>query len=745
MPPVRAVADGEVIFVSPPTQPANFNDNKEPLNYNPFEASDSAPATLTDVGCVVIRHTTEIGASGGQPTPLVYYSLYMHLSDVGKVAAPSPDAGKRPWKAGDAIWRKDEIGTPGQIYGAAGQIHFEICMDEANLSRLLGRAPSWTEPGQLPAPPADGRTDAVFGAICFYVPASTPAANTEPTVHTRQPSAMSVGQALWVRMAYRQGGCRWDSFDAQGKFVGGFDDATPDIEHALYDLAKKRHNALSAVDQAKSSPSGWYELLRFGRNLGRGGAAADKDPLPSDAAHWRRITGPSGQPMWADLNAKDVRRFSDADFPPVMGWNCINDDSSPKDQRCDSDNFKRLIRDPDPAKADRMQPEALMQRMGDAAVQARMQTLFVEFPCEWDKGTVTDRYGFVQQLPAFQKAPNAWPRIKAHLEAICFDGLPQEFKNARWHAHPHKFITQLRQCGWLSEKEFVQLLPSHAVRTGTWKDAQGAKHAGVFWEKVTGPGPRPPQETRVRDLIANHRIPLNRALRKWGINTPLRQASFFGNAVQESSWLSSFEEGNGSAAWYAPWYGRGFLQLTHADNYIKYWRYRGRTVPQALEQALQKASAGRSNAALQDANFPALTQQMKDWRYAVEGDPNSADPDSRVAPSDSAAFYAAMLMMNSHADKPHVLQRQAVATVDNKGKGMGNKIYYRSPAFWEAAACVNLPSAISRTYSPSLNGFDSRCSAYGVALAVLTETKFPDAHSNATVEYPEGYSPRRTK
>jgi hypothetical protein len=41
-----------------------------------------------------------------------------------------------------------------------------------------------------------------------------------------------------------------------------------------------------------------------------------------------------------------------------------------------------------------------------------------------------------------------------------------------------------------------------------------------------------------------------------------------------------------------------------------------------------------------------------------------------------------------------------------------------------------------------MNGFDSRCSAYGVILAVLTEMRLPDASGQYTSWYPEGYTVR---
>jgi predicted chitinase len=81
-----------------------------------------------------------------------------------------------------------------------------------------------------------------------------------------------------------------------------------------------------------------------------------------------------------------------------------------------------------------------------------------------------------------------------------------------------------------------------------------------------------------RTAIEQHRPDLNRALRKFGILSPERMAAFFGNAMQETQWFGKLYENN-STAWYYPWDGRGFMQLTGPGNYIKYWRWRGRDVP----------------------------------------------------------------------------------------------------------------------------------------------------------------------
>jgi len=68
----------------------------------------------------------------------------MHLSEIGRIV-PAGQTARRALQRGDYIWRKDEIGSPGRIYGAGGQIHFEGCCDEVNLQQLIGHAPTWSE------------------------------------------------------------------------------------------------------------------------------------------------------------------------------------------------------------------------------------------------------------------------------------------------------------------------------------------------------------------------------------------------------------------------------------------------------------------------------------------------------------------------------------------------------------------------------------------------------------------------
>ncbi|QDL56417.1 M23 family metallopeptidase [Rhodoferax aquaticus] len=728
---VRAIADGKVIYLSPPdAQPSSDKDH--PQNYAAF---GSGPE-WTDKGMLILEHTTEIGASGNTPTAITYYSVYAHLSAINKSL-----------KAGDKVYRKDSLGKPGHIYAQPGHMHFEICLNDDNLKKLLGQDPS-TWPNADAAPSKDGRTDAVFGSTYIYLPQSTPVQSTVPTQHLQSAAAQTLGTAQWVQISYA-GNATLTSYTVQGAPIGSPRSDT-EAEYKLYQEANTRHNSLPAADKASSSPSGWYELLRFGRNLGWGDAATDKDPLPTNAAHWRKIVTPAGE-VWADLNATGSYKFSDADFPSVLGWNCIGDDTRTTDQRCDSAKLKTLltseIEGAQAKQEARAKPTRLFEQTSKAAIAHKLRKAICKFPTEFDQGDFEARYGHIKEEDYFKSDATGenWKKLSAHIKALTMTDLPQAYKDAQWHLHPLEFIEQMRRCGWLSKSEFTQLLPSYAVRSGQWKDTQGGRHPGVFWEKVNVS-----DQNLESGLIANHRIPMNRTLRKYGIHTPLRMASFFGNAVQESNWLSSLQENAGSSLWYEPWFGRGFLQLTSPGNYFAYWRWRGRKLDVALDTQLKntyddmyKNTAKRAQKLLDDAYFPQVTQEIKDWRSQVNGGARSELPEEKLAPSDSAGFYWAALMIK-HADGQHVLERRSVAIVDSNGQSKGDKVYYRSPTFWKVSASVNLPGAVDNINYAGINGFDARCSAYGVALAVLTEMRFASG-TGIALDYPEGYIPRRAQ
>ncbi|MDO9404550.1 MAG: hypothetical protein Q7T87_11005, partial [Polaromonas sp.] len=431
-----------------------------------------------------------------------------------------------------------------------------------------------------------------------------------------------------------------------------------------------------------------------------------------------------------------------ADFPIFKGWQCINDDERHDDQRCDSPRLRTMLLTgiETSQRAEILKDTAkLAGRLRDSkTIQPLMKKLICRFPTEFDRSNIDSRYGWYRESPGFMEDSTKWERLKAHITALTHADLPQAYKDAQWHFHPAEFIRMFRQCGWLSRSELVQMLPSHAVRTG--KHEPSGK-VGALWEAVQT------NIERRNVVIELHRTPMNRMMRKHGITTPLRQASFLGNAMQETSWLSSFQEFGPNGRWYTPWHGRGYLQLTHPSNYFGYWEWQGKIFATSIKTALVNAEQTegskkpelRNRKAMADENFSQLTAAVLQWRSAVHG--GGADvnfSEQLLAPSDSAGYYWLRSGMAAHADQPHLLERVTVSTVDDTG----SRIFYRSPAFWRASAAVNLPSVVNTTYSRALNGFNSRCSGYGSALATLSEMRFPDTDARHVLEFPEGYNKR---
>lgn len=562
--PVRAIADGTVIYRR--DSAPHSDDPKHPLNYNPY----GERAAWTDTGLVIVRHTTDIGATGDTPTQITFYSVYMHLARIEAAVQP-----------GKPIWRKDAIGTAGRLFGQEGRLHFEICLDARNLQQLLGpaRPMRWTNPGAKPTD--NGRTDAVFGSIYVYLPAGTPVRTSAPKSHLyEKPTAGAsaatdhfepdtLHEAQWVEIRYGASGSAAQGGDATltsyratagagGLQVGqriGQPYVEKDFEYDMYKEANRRHNDLSAADQPRSSPSGWYELLRFGRNLG-------PDPLPADAAHWRPIPTDGGH-VWADLNAPGTYKFSDADFPAFRGWQCFDDDTNPLDQRCDSIELKRLIRDP-------AQPEtlkdrdALAKRLNAPEVRAKLEHAICRFPTEWDKATITQRYEWLKTDEEFRMSEgHGWEEFAAHCEALGCDDLPQEYKEADWRFHPRRFISYCGQSGWLSASEFAQAMPK------TLKHLSGEKFIShTFpWNKALSRA----------DLWHVH---FNSTSRKYGLCSLNRRTHLLAQIIPETDYLRLVKEiDNRSGTYlkskdYYPFYGRGLIQITWKENYYAYGKFR---------------------------------------------------------------------------------------------------------------------------------------------------------------------------
>lgn len=708
--PVRAIADGKLVYFRQPAEQSS--DTTDPLCYR---------GSWTDNGCVVLRHETDIGE--GDSCKIVYYSIYMHLSKITLTPAPV---------IGAQIYRKGELGLAGKIYGEPDRIHFEIIANEVD--KLVGR----TTP-VLTHETASGRTDSCWGDTHFYLPSEVLCYTEHPASWIESNNVNTTVarplEDLFVRMRYEKGKCTLSTFTESGELLGECTESD-DFEYKLYEAASERYQAC---------PSAGYELLRFGRVLG-------PDALqPVTAAHWRQIFLPSGN-AWVNLHGPTVSCFSDADFPHWQGWQLIDDDSD-ADSHCQSPRIRELLKlngseqFPDNTDAisianspvyDGMSAEQknllsnryVIERnhnttaLSTAESQLKLKRCIVKFPSEWHKNDFDARYGWLLKVAEGGALSQAsYDKLKAHQEKLAFweDAVLEGIPSNHWHFQPKEFITTFRKCSWLSRNELVQLLPMNSLR----------KAAVWQWESVHLAGAATLLSSTSSDALVR-RNDLNKALRKFLVVTPVRLACFFGNATQETQWYQKFHEG--SPYWYKPWDGRGFLQLTHAGNYIKYWKFKGETISSQVVQTLASHTTMANN------NRPIVQghKSMYDPTNSL-GDASTGIPQAIIAKreavkasfdaANSAGAYWAWSGSSKQADGYYNAPGSTLKTVTTN---LQTKHYYENSAFGNVAATVNT-GAPSSSFS-SIWGVQARFIAFANAQVVLMDRlAFPTSTSTVSM------------
>ena len=482
--PVRAIADGIVVYVRQPTpRPADTEQvDRHALGYLGW----------TDDGCVIIRHDTTIGAQGDTEIQVRFYSIYMHLLEVHGATQ------------GQSIYRKAELGIAGSFEGQANLIHFEIICNDDNLKLLLGR-----NTGDLNIN-TEGRTDTFFGEIYFKLPAGTQVYPQRPALNqTTGTGGTALTEEMFVGIRHGGGSAQITSYQSNGATVG----AALTENNAEYDLYRNAGRIVEAYRTAGAGQvpahSAVYELLRFGRILG-------PDPLsPIDTPHWRQINTPTGQ-GWVNLNATNVTRYSDADAPHWAGWKIIEDYQN-SDSRCDIDIIRKALDEDQNGIITQTEAET---RLSNPDVRRSLRGLVCKFPTEWQHADIATRWNWLTTEGPNSSTSNTpslggntylstsdFTEFQRHVEALAFweDAALEGMKSVHWHFHPVKFIEHFRKCGWLSSGELNRVL--------SVASAEGKARAEAI------------------------RIISNKILRKNLISTsPLRSAHFLAQVGHETGW-----------------------------------------------------------------------------------------------------------------------------------------------------------------------------------------------------------------
>ncbi|TDN64064.1 M23 family metallopeptidase [Paraburkholderia sp. BL10I2N1] len=514
--PVYAIADGEVVA------------------YRVCQhAIDSGNG---NAGFVLLRHSTETGDG----RKLTFYSLYMHLLPLAEYQ-PFGHDGRRlpeflrkptgqvaqgavePAVAGgdNTVRRKDVIGFLGR-YDSVTYTHFEIFTTPADFDAYFGH----TQLGNA-APDTPTGSDC-WGHTYYTIPAGQqfyalpPGTDAHNKLHgikfeTRQAGTNT--PPLVVETYFSKGAKYTNvwSVEADGSRTQLTESPVceADYEYDLY------HRATALYG---TCPSDGYEMLRFGRILSTPATLAG-----AACATWVQVTYAAGKQGYININNAAIKKLSDADFPSFMGLQKLSDGNTPfsSDGLCDIDALKKLVKDA----ADSAQPTVSTQttevqkadelsgyvRSHDG-VRHALRGFICNAPSEWDGTNNQTRYAKLLDEGGFYYGnEQGYNKFINYLKEIQFcdtTGLPAGQK--LWFFHPLAFIRHFRKCGWLSKDEFKQI------------------YSDRRYSRNQRPSPDQLRNTYLR--------PLNLAVRKFGLTSPVRLAHYLGQGAVESAWLASMQE-----------------------------------------------------------------------------------------------------------------------------------------------------------------------------------------------------------
>ena len=731
--PVRAIADGTVVAYRVCEKP--LPDMSDKLNCNG--------------GFVLLRHEKETG----QGRTLRFYSLYMHLLDLEGMNAAGlpPVCSNKPYAMplwaqcptgvavsgnGEKVHRKDIIGYLGKC-SDMWELHFEIFMTQEDFDAYfgptqLGAAKVTTPTGSdcwghsyyvIPAGQHFHALPTQFGAESQRLEDKVTLQNIKPkgtrgSIGFERLKDGTNAATLYVEVFFCLGSKYtnvWCETPQGLKLLTPQPVCEQGYEYVMYERARDLYGLC---------PSDGYELLRFGRILGNetlpASPASAKPDLVCSAEQdhrqtWFRVMFAPSQEGYIDINAKAIQKVSDADFPSFMSWQKIHDDGHAPGKPAPGPKgaAPRKLSDSD----GRWSPHALMellqkivskgnldslnewvkgtskeevgqktatmrQVVSDPVVRELLKGFICEAASEWDAANLEQRYGWLKNAgQRFENDQTGYDKFLKFARRFQFwdkTGLPAGAK--LWYFHPLAFIRHFRKCSWLAKEEMQQLLPTQ------YMDG----HGNWCLIRQNQLGARDP-------FISKFRADLNKSLCKYGINTPARMAAFFAQSIVETQWFTTTKEGGGEHAAYAPWYGRGFLQLTNSggdkniesSNYYNYFRWRAR-FPE---------HAGQS--------------QIVQWREDLQDISDDA--------TQSAGFY--WIMPQFSAKSEHYAERTsfyADTPAPNVRLVQGKHVYYSNESARRVAAYVNIPGAIYQQHT--VNNLPERYSCYANALVVLTDT-----------------------
>lgn len=575
--PIRAIADGEVVA----------------YRYDETDATDAyfdkAPYSRS---FVLLKHEAELGQTTLGTAKLTFYSLYMHLrpwgevkgrtgaqavnflvqtvaehARLGKDGQPVLDKHKRPV----VVKAHDESVAP----SADGACHGGNGCKQVRRGDILGYCGSI--PDNMTTPSRGIHFEIFFDNVAFLDNAMktvwgrctlTCELNVLEELQTKE--VVAVDPAKPLTLAKDESGNGFEKIIA-GKHsywvsddqISSVDVDAPDPRNKKQTIKQRQHHAnAKELHCYRKSPVKNQKTLAKGTSivpwLDPWMKAGEFREEIIDGKRWVQLYVPGTNDLyWAEKSA--IKYTSDADWPDFHKLEEHGLFSS--DGFIDDDGIQKLFNAYEKDRADK-NLNAL------AADEDKLRHLITRHPTEWSKQDISKRFVRVTQedFGAAKLTPEQFTKLTAHIERLSFweqvPGLPPA--TMLWHAHPVKFIEQLAKCMWLSKNELELIYPENS----------GAGEA------ISHGTPE--------DVREKYRLDINKCCYRYGVNSRLRQAHFFGQGAIESRSLNLMLEtadgtkyenkkdlGNCQPGDGPRFKGRGFKQLTGRYNYSEYWCFKG--------------------------------------------------------------------------------------------------------------------------------------------------------------------------
>jgi len=575
--PIRAIADGELVAYR-------------------YDDVDSTDAYFDKVpysrSFVLIKHEAELGHTNLGTSKLTFYSLYMHLRAWGEVKGKTgADAIKFLRKN---VPEQAKLDTNGHL---VLDKHKRPVMDKAHVAFIAPTADGACHggngcprvqrgdilgycgsiPDNMTTPSRGIHFEIFFDDIAFLDnPVKTVWGRCVLTCELSVLEELQTKETIVVDPAKPLAVAKEESGDGYKKILVGkhsywvSDDQITSTEFDTADPRNKnqtikkiqQHARAEALHCYRKNPSKNQKTLAKGTSI-----IPWVDPLVKagefreeivDGKRWVQVYLPDTNRLyWAEKST--LHYISDADW---LDFHKFEEHGLfSKDGFIDDDGVRKLCAAYEKDRADK-NLSAL------DADNDKLRHLITCHPTEWSKQDIAKRFVRVTQedFGAAKLTPEQFANLTAHIERLSFweqvPGLPTA--TALWHAHPIKFIEHLAKCMWLSKNELELIFPE---KIG-------------FGEEISHGTPP--------ELREKYRVDINNCCYRYGVNSRLRQAHFFGQGAVESGSLTLMLE-TGSGMQYennrslgncqpgdGPRFkGRGFKQLTGRYNYAKYWCFRG--------------------------------------------------------------------------------------------------------------------------------------------------------------------------